>query len=79
MKFLPICSLHIKKFPTTLLTPKNMSNAPIWYLNAMIADWLEWAPNDARGSSDYPTLESLRNAVDRAGYGKEAQRLSINV
>ena len=45
------------------------------YLSAMLSDWLQWAPGDARGSSCYATLESLKDAVDKAGLGSLAQKL----
>jgi hypothetical protein len=41
----------------------------------VIGDWLEWAPGDSRGSEDYATLERLRMAVDKAGYGVTASEL----
>ena len=41
----------------------------------MLSSWLQWAPGDARGSTDYATMEALRRAVNRAGLGVTAQEL----
>ena len=45
------------------------------HLIAMLENWLQWAPGDARGSTGYATLRSLKSAVDRAGLGRTAQEL----
>lgn len=56
--------------------PRLFSGAPFSYLCAMLSNWLQRAPGDARGSTDYATLNSLRRAVDRAGLGRLAQQLN---
>ena len=56
-------------------TPTLLAGAPTSYLDAMLADWQQWAPRDARGSTGYATLDALRAAVDRAGLGLTAQEL----
>ena len=63
--------LYVIKAKPTLLT-----NAPTSYLNAMPAEWHQWAPEDARGSTGYATLDALRKAVDKAGLGLTAQQLA---
>ena len=55
----------------------NLSGAPSSYMCAMLSNWLQWAPYDARGSTGYATLESLKRAVDKAGLGADAQRLHL--
>ena len=60
---------------TIKATPSLFSGAPDSFLSAMLADWLLWAPGDARGSKNFATIESLRKAVDRAGLGLTAQEL----
>ena len=55
--------------------PSRVTTAPRSYLSAMLSDWLEWAPGDARGSTKYATIEDLRSAVDRAGLGLTAREL----
>ena len=44
-------------------------------LSAMLSKWGQWAPGDARGHTDYATLDSLKEAVDKAGLGRVAQEL----
>ena len=56
-------------------TPTLLAGAPTSYLDAMLAEWQQWAPRDARGSTSYATLDALRTAVDRAGIGLTAQEL----
>lgn len=51
------------------------NGAPNSYLCEMLAQWLRWAPEDTRGSTDFPTLQSLRRAVDSAGFGRVAREL----
>ena len=46
-------------------------------LCAMLSKWLQFAPGDCRGSTEYATLRGLRRAVDRAGYGRTAEKLSV--
>ena len=60
---------NIESAPLLLIT------APYGYLQRMLSSWLQWAPGDARGSSNYATLELLKRAVDKAGLGRLAQEL----
>ena len=55
--------------------PLLLSGAPKSWLSAMLAEWLQWAPGDARGSTDFATLNSLRQALDIAGLSATAQAL----
>lgn len=48
---------------------------PGGYLVTMLEEWQQWAPGDARGSSDYATLDSLKSAVNKARLGKLANEL----
>ena len=57
--------------------PLRLLSAPQSYLSAMLADWLQWAPGDARGSKEYANKNSLVKAVDTAGLGRTAQELSL--
>ena len=59
------------------VAPKNRTGAPKSYLSAMLEEWLEWAPGDARRSKDYATLNSLKRAVSKAGLGVTAERLTL--
>ena len=62
---------NIKANPTLLI------NAPRSYLSDMLGSWSHWAPGDARGSEDFATLEALKSAVSRAGFGDIALKLTI--
>ena len=60
---------------TIKATPTLLAGAPMSYLDAMLEEWQQWAPGDARGSTCYATLETLRKAVSKAGLGLIAQQL----
>ena len=47
-------------------------------LRKVLSQWMQWAPGDARGSVDRATLEALKTAVDKAGYGKIAEGLTLS-
>ena len=47
---------------------------PKSFLNEMLSQWLQWAPGDGRGSTDFATRESLRAALLRANLGQLAQQ-----
>jgi hypothetical protein len=55
--------------------PRLLTTAPLSWLTTMLTDWQQWTPEDARGSGQYPTLRSLRMAVDGAGFGHIAEEL----
>ena len=54
-----------------------LTTGPHGYLWEMLSQWLQWASGDARGSTDYATLEALRSAMDKAGLGRAAQELTL--
>ena len=56
--------------------PLLLSSAPKSWLRAMLAEWLQWAPGDARGSTDFATLNGLKQALDKAGLSATAQALN---
>ena len=58
--------------------PILFTTAPKSYLSAMLSDWLQWAPGDNRGSTNYATLASLRDAVNNAGLGRAAQEFEYS-
>ena len=43
----------------------------------MLAQWLEWAPGDSRGSTSFATLEDLKAALYQAGLGATAHNLGV--
>ena len=58
--------------------PKHFTGAPKSWLSAMLAEWLEWAPGDERGSINYATLSGLKGAVREAGLGRTAEELTLS-
>ena len=58
--------------------PKHFTEAPKSLLSAMLAEWLEWAPGDKRGSKNYATLSGLKSAVREAGLGRTAEELTLS-
>ena len=57
--------------------PSLQHGAPKSLLSAMLADWLEWAPGDQRGSDQVAMLGSLKRAVGMAELGRTAAALTI--
>jgi hypothetical protein len=57
--------------------PLLMNDAPKSWLSALLSDWMEWAPGDSRGSTNYANLEDLKSAVSKAGFGVVAAQLSL--
>ena len=57
--------------------PLKLINAPGSYLGAVIENWLNWAPADARGSKDFATLECLKQVVDKVGFPGVAAGLKL--
>ena len=63
--------------PSELDTIKaNHNSDTANYLHSMVAAWLQWAPGDDRGSTNFATLDALVTAVDKAGLGVLAQDLA---
>ena len=54
--------------------PFLMQLAPNSWLGEMLAQWLEWAPGDGRGSVGFATKEVLRVALLKANLGQLAQQ-----
>ena len=53
--------------------PALFCNPPNDWLNAMIQEWLQWAPGDSRGSTKSATLIDLMTALNKAELIETAQ------
>ena len=58
-------------------SPLLLSDAPSSWLGAMLSQWLQWAPGDARGSTGFATLEALKDALRQANLGATAHDLHL--
>lgn len=58
-------------------TPLLLFNAPTSWLSEMLAQWLQSAPGDSRGSTGYANLATLRDALRKASFGTTAHALHI--
>ena len=58
--------------------PLLLEGAPNSWLSKILAEWLQWAPGDSRGSTSFATLESLKSALAEAGLGVKADELGIS-
>ncbi len=58
-------------------TPTIMMRGPEGCLGEVLSRWICWAAGDDRGSEDSATLEALKTAVDKAGFGKVANTLTL--
>ncbi len=54
-----------------------MIGAPLACLREVLTLWMRWAPGDARETKDVATLEALKAAVTKAGFPKEAGKLTL--
>ena len=57
--------------------PLLMTTAPTSWLDKMLEEWLQWAPEDERGSTSYATLESLKCALRVSGFNATAHSLCV--
>ena len=55
----------------------NITGGPRACLGAILTDWMQWFPGDTRGSKDRATLEALKTAVSKAGFGVKAKDLTL--
>ena len=59
--------------------PTLSQSAPLSWLVAMLEEWLQWAPEDSRGSTSFATLEDLTDALNEAGLGASARDLKLKI
>ena len=59
--------------------PFLLATAPRSWLSTMLAQWLQWAPGDSRGSTNFATLENLKHALYQAGLGVTADNLGNDI
>jgi hypothetical protein len=57
--------------------PFLLSGAPKSWLSKMLAEWLQWAPGDSRGSKKFAMLEDLKCALSESGFSNLACDLGI--
>ena len=57
--------------------PNLSEGAPISLLEALLEEWIQWAPRDSRGSMDFATLELLKTALSDSGLGAAAHDLVV--
>ena len=57
--------------------PNRMQGAPLSYFGAMLQEWIQWAPGDSRGSTNFANLEDLRSALNETGLGATAHELKV--
>ena len=53
------------------------TGSPGSWLSAMLSQWLQWAPGDARGSANFATLETLKDALRQTNLGAAAHDLHL--
>ena len=57
--------------------PKLSQGAPTSFLGALLEEWIQWAPEDGRGSLNFATLDSLKSALKEAGLGAASHDLCL--
>jgi hypothetical protein len=57
--------------------PNWMHGAPESYFAAMLQKWIEWAPEDNRGSINFANIDDLKRALNQAGLGATAHELKL--
>ena len=58
--------------------PNLIHGAPVSYLGTMCEEWIQWAPEDSRGSVSFATLDELKAALKDAGLAATAHYLTIS-
>ena len=58
--------------------PNLMQSAPTSWLSALLEEWIQWAPEDSRGSTDFAKMEDLKNALKQAGLAATAHDLKLH-
>ena len=58
-------------------SPSLFFSGPDVCLSTLLEKWLQWAPGDRRGSKKFATLENLKLALSKAGFGATAHTLHI--
>ena len=58
--------------------PLLLNGAPRSWLSAVLADWLQWAPGDSRGSTSFALLEDLKAALHELELTQTAHDLGIS-
>ena len=53
------------------------TNSPVSWFSSMLAQWLQWAPGESRGSTNFATLGDLKAALSQAGLGATAHDLGV--
>ena len=56
----------------------KLVGSPGSYMDAVLSEWLNWGPGDKRGTKDLATLEALKEALNRADFGRVAGTLKLN-
>ena len=54
-----------------------LSGPPGSWLRALLEEWVQWAPGDSRGSTNFATLEGLKAAPNESGLGATAHDLKV--
>ena len=75
--------IHLEFLPGELdnieARPNLSQGAPVSWFGATLESWLQWAPGDSRGSTNFATLEDLKDALSEAGLGASAHDLRLRV
>ena len=57
--------------------PNLTPGAPTNWLGAMLEEWIQWAPEDNRGSTSFANLQDLKAALRDAGLGRTAHEFKF--
>ena len=72
---------HLEFLPRELSNiearPSLTSSAPLSWLGALLEEWIQRAPGDSRGSTNFATLEELKAVLKEAGLGATAHDLKV--
>ena len=58
-------------------TPTLLNQGPSSYLSEVLSQWLQWAPGDGRGSTDFAKLSALKLALSATGLGHTAHNVKL--
>ena len=72
--FLGFLQGELDTIQANAISSPNVSTVTVC-VSTMLAQWLQWAPGDKRGSPDFATVTGLSEALSAAGFGATAHDL----
>ena len=66
-----LLGFHTGEINSIVGQPQLLKGAPDSWLRALLEKWLQWAPGDKRGSTEYASLKALKRALNNRKLASE--------